>query len=142
MAIHTNGCWRKIGSGGYFNIVMAVAAIDTEIAGVEFMAVWHRLFWAIADIGIFGRAIIPDKANHANSNQGNRNSNISWDFICPPREYLSQSFPFYLFKVSRLPSKRDLFTRNTISRFKAIQRFSHRYCISTSQILQVLFRIS
>jgi len=52
VAVHADLCRRDIGRWRYLDIVVAVTAIQTEVAGMEFMAVSHRLFGTVADIGI------------------------------------------------------------------------------------------
>ena len=64
MAIHANLRWRYIGHCRVLDIIMAIAAVDTEIAGVKLMTVRHGLDRTISDIGIFRGAIIPDKSNN------------------------------------------------------------------------------
>lgn len=70
---------------------MAVAAVDTEIAGVKFMAIWHWLLGTIADIGVFRRKIVPDETGYANSDYCGGNRGKSGDFIGPSGENLRQA---------------------------------------------------
>lgn len=91
VAVHTNGCRREDSYRRCFDIIMAIAAIDTEVAGVKFMAVGHRLGGTIANIGVFWGKIIPDETDNANSDNDDANRDIRWEFVSPSGENLRQS---------------------------------------------------
>jgi len=73
MAIHANLRGRDVGHGRDFDIIVAVTAVQAEIAGVKLVAVAHWLLRPVTDVGIPGRAVIPEKASNRNDENGNAN---------------------------------------------------------------------
>ncbi len=73
MAVHTDLGGGNIGDRREFYIEVAIATIQTKIAGMQPVAVVHGLDGAIADICIFRRTIVPEKSNRSQyqDNYGN-----------------------------------------------------------------------
>lgn len=69
MAVHADLCRRHIGVPRLFDRIVAVAAVDAQIPGVELVAVWHRLYRSIADVGVPRRKIVPDESGCADDDQ-------------------------------------------------------------------------
>ena len=50
VAIHADLGWGNTGNGGGFNSGVAIAAVDSQLAGVQPVTVGHRLVGTVADI--------------------------------------------------------------------------------------------
>ena len=64
VTIHTGSCWRHIGMRGFFDIVVAVAAIHSQVTRMQLVAECHRLHRPVAYVSIPRREKIPDKRHH------------------------------------------------------------------------------
>ena len=67
--------------------VVAVAAIDAELTGVQRVAVRDRLFGHVADIRRFGGSAVPDQRDQVDRRDSKHDSCDLPSFIGPAREY-------------------------------------------------------
>lgn len=63
VAIHADRSRWHVSRCRFLNRIMTVAAIQTEFAGVEFVAVRNGLSWSVTDIGVLWRTVVPEKAH-------------------------------------------------------------------------------
>ena len=90
MAIHARLCRRNIGDGRSFNITVTIAAIHPQVTGVQLVTKWQGLCRTIADISVFWRSVVPQKANPAGPQYENRRQKNRGELICPLWKYLRQ----------------------------------------------------
>jgi hypothetical protein len=69
---------------------MAIAAVDAEITGVQFVAVWNRLYRTVADIGILGREIVPHAPYEYDSQNNSPDTDHERKLVGPPGKNLRQ----------------------------------------------------
>jgi len=67
--------------------VVAIPAIDAELAGVQRVAVRDRLFGHVADIRRLGRSAVPDERDQVDRRDSEHDSCDLPSFIGPAREY-------------------------------------------------------
>src|SRR6188768_1451542 len=78
------------GNGGVravFDGVVAIPAIDAQLAGVQRVAVRDRLFGHVADIRRFRRSAVPDERDQVDRRNSKYDSCDLPSFIGPAREY-------------------------------------------------------
>jgi len=90
MAVHTGLRRRNIGVCRKFDIVVTITAVDSKIAGMQFMAVGNRLYGPVSDIRIFRRAKPPEEKDDAGHEKSHCCRDIRRSFIGPFGKYLCQ----------------------------------------------------
>ena len=86
MAIHAGGTARNIRVPGLFHSVVAIAAVDPELAGMGRVRKGHWLHRLIADLRVFRREVIPGASNDSAPNQNQSDKYQTWQPVGPFRE--------------------------------------------------------
>jgi len=86
VAVHAGGRARQVGKPGFFDPVMAIAAIQAELAGMDPMRKRHRLDRLVADAVVFGREINRHARRHAAAGQPAQNGEHQRQTVCPFRK--------------------------------------------------------
>ena len=93
MTIHAGLGWRQVGMACELYCVMAIAAIDAKIAGMQGMAVGYRLLRMIPDISIKGGAEEEKKANYTCKQKQHSKEHDHRELVCPALKELCQELP-------------------------------------------------
>jgi len=68
VTVHTGSCWRYVGVWRFFDIVVAVTAIHSQVTRMQLVAERYRLHRPVAYVSIPRREKIPDKRHHRHRN--------------------------------------------------------------------------
>lgn len=83
VAIHACFCGRHIGMRRLVDAPMTIAAINAKVPGMQFVAILDRLYWTVANIGVFGRPVIPKQQYEGSAAEDNSNERIARGFVRP-----------------------------------------------------------
>jgi len=90
VTIHTGLNRGDIGVRRSLNLEMAVPTVQSQIAGMQLVAIRNGLDRTVSDIGVPGGAVIPAQPNYCEQHEYAHNHQRYGNLVHPFGEYLSQ----------------------------------------------------
>jgi hypothetical protein len=83
MALHASVRSRDIGDVRLIDLIVAVSAVETELAYVETVVVRDRLGWLVANSDVLRRHIIGDAGEKRSHEDEDENNDLQWQRVRP-----------------------------------------------------------
>src|ERR1051325_808730 len=90
MTVHARLRRRNVGDVGSLDRCVTVAAIETELADVESVAIRDGLNGTVSDVGVPRRKVVPDASSRERRTEDHRNGGDERELIPRAGEYLTQ----------------------------------------------------